>query len=333
MKPTALILSALALAGCLDPDGAGNLVPKTVVEDPTLPRVEIAGALLHAESFGPANAPTVIALHGGPGADYASLMPLKALADVDGFHVVFWDQRGCGLSQRFDRDTYSVAAYMEDLRLVVEKTVAPGAPFVFIGHSWGGMYATAFINDHGDYNGRLRGAVLSEPGAFTKQQLEDFISRFFTTDQLTSELVNDATWSGQFLSPDDHARADYLAAQMTLRGAPAEHRNLKNPPPFWRLGAVVATRLPELALEQGFDWTTHLSAFTPKVLFLRGELNEAAPLWHQQQLAASYPNAEVITIGGAGHELIWEQPGEYLAHVRTYFTEIGFMSGSSGGVQ
>jgi len=333
MKSSALLLGILALAGCMDPDGPGNLVPMTVVEDPTLPRIEIAGALMHSESFGPANAPTVIVLHGGPGADYASLMPLKALADTDGFRVVFWDQRGTGLSQRFDRSTYSIAGYLDDLRLVVEKTVAPGAPFVFIGHSWGGMYATAFINDHGDYNGRLRGAVLSEPGGFTKKQLEDFLGRYFTAGQLTSELVNDATWSAQFMSPDDHARADYLDAQLALRGAPAEHRNITNPPPFWRLGAVVLSRLPELAMEQGFDWTTHLNAFTHKVLFLRGELNDAAPLWQQQQLAAHYPDAEVITLAGAGHEMVWEQPDAYLTHVRTYFTQIGFTSAAPGVAQ
>ena len=48
------VLLPIALTGCLDPDDPGNLVPKTVVEDPTLPQIEVAGALLHAEAFGPA---------------------------------------------------------------------------------------------------------------------------------------------------------------------------------------------------------------------------------------------------------------------------------------
>jgi len=75
--------------------------------------------------------------------------------------------------------------------------------------------------------------------------------------------------------------------------------------------------------EDGFDWTTNLSAFTHKVLFLRGDLNEAATLEHQQELAASYPDAEIETIANVGHEMIWERPEEYLDHARAYLREIG----------
>src|SRR5262245_51519075 len=160
----ALVLLPIAFTGCLDPDDPGNLVPKTVVEDPTLPRIEVAGALLHAEAFGPAVAPTVIVVHGGPGMDYRGILPLRALAD-DGYRVQFWDQRGAGLSQRFDADHYTMAGYLEDFHQVVEKTVPAGQPFVIIGHSWGAMYAAWFINEYGDYNGRLRGAILSDPAA------------------------------------------------------------------------------------------------------------------------------------------------------------------------
>src|SRR5262245_39567974 len=74
-----------------------DLVPKTVDEDPSLPSLEISGTRLHLETFGTPGNPVVIVLHGGPGADYRSLLPLSALAD-DGFFVVFWDQRGTGLS-------------------------------------------------------------------------------------------------------------------------------------------------------------------------------------------------------------------------------------------
>ena len=101
------LLLPIALAGCLDPDEPGNLVPKTVDEDPALPRIEVAGTLLHAEAFGDPTAPTVMVLHGGPGGDYRSLLPLRALAD-DGYRVVFWDQRGAGLSQRHDASTYTL---------------------------------------------------------------------------------------------------------------------------------------------------------------------------------------------------------------------------------
>jgi proline iminopeptidase len=325
----ALTLLPVAFAGCLDPDDPGNLVPKTVDEDPTLPRIEVAGALFHAEAFGPVAAPTVIVLHGGPGADYRSQLPLRALAD-DGYRVQFWDQRGSGLSQRFAADSYTMPLLLEDLRLVVEQTVAPGQPFVFIGHSWGAMYATWFINEYGDYGGRLRGAILTEPGGFTKPQLEAFLARLVSSIDLSGEQFNDVVWTAQFVSADgNHARTDYLASLLAIRGAPSEKRDPANLPPLWRYGAVMGEKYKELALEQGFDWTTRLDAFAHKVLFLRGDLNTACTLASQQEMAAAYADAQITTIANAGHEVVWAQPEAYLAHTRDYLRTIGF----SGGAQ
>ena len=46
MKTPLLIFAALALgAGCLDPGDPGNLVPRTVMEDPTLPQIQVNGTL------------------------------------------------------------------------------------------------------------------------------------------------------------------------------------------------------------------------------------------------------------------------------------------------
>jgi len=323
----ALVLLPLGLTGCLDPNDPGNLVPKTVDEDPSLPRIEVAGALMHAEAFGPATAPTVIVLHGGPGSDYRNLLSLSALAD-DGYRVQFWDQRGTGLSQRFDADHYTWGTYLEDLRLVVEQTVAPGQPFVFIGHSWGAMYLTWFIDSYGDYGGRLRGAILSDPGGFTKAELDDYIKRYMGSLPLTGETINDFFWSEQFISATDHARADYLRGMMALTGVPADHNDPANPAPFWRAGAVVNSALFDLAKRDGFDWTTHLDGFAPKVLFLRGDLDTAHTLAQQQMLAAHYPDADIVTMSNVGHEMIWEHPAEYLAHTRDYFRTIGFVGGA-----
>jgi proline iminopeptidase len=321
--PFPSLFAALALAGCLDPGAAGNLVPRTVTEDPTLPQIEVVGTHLHAETFGPAGAPTVLVLHGGPGGDYRSMLPLKALAN-DGYRVVFWDQRGTGLSERHDASTYTWTSYLDDLRQVVQQTVSPGQPFVFIGHSWGAMYATWYINEQGDDGGRLKGAILSEPGAFTTKQLNQFLDRVNESFDFTGEQLNDALWSEQFMSAEDHARADYLRMTMALRGLPTEHRDPANLPPQWRQGAVVNAKLLAMAKDPGFDFTTHLKSFNHKVLFLRGELNEGVPLWQQQELASSYADAEVITIPGAPHEMVWAAPDVYLTHTRAYFQAIGF---------
>jgi proline iminopeptidase len=320
MRTNPIPLLLLAFSGCLCASDPGNLVQKTVAEDETLPAIDLAGTRFHTEAFGNPEAPVIMVLHGGPGADYRGLLPLAALAD-EGYRVVFWDQRGSGLSARHDPDDLTLEVYLEDLRLFIEH-YAPTQPLVFIGHSWGAMYATAFIDQYGDYNGRIRGAILSEPGAFNDRQLEEFIKRLVGSVSLVGEQLNDAFWAGQFLSAADHERADYHASLFAIRGTPSEHKDPNNLAPLWRPGAIVNQRLLEIA-QEGFDWTTNLAAFPHHVLFLRGDLNEAATLAHQQELAASYPDASITTIENVGHEMIWERTDDYLTHTRAYLREIG----------
>jgi proline iminopeptidase len=317
-----LVAFAIPISGCLCADDPGNLVPRTVTEDPSLPAIELNGTRLHSEAFGDPDDPVIIVLHGGPGSDYRCLLPLRALAD-DGYRVVFWDQRGTGLSQRHDASTLDLDIYLEDLRQVIEH-YAPNRPVVFIAQSWGAMYMTAFINEHGDYNGRIRGAILTEPGAFTDEQLAGFLSRLQGSLSPLGEQFNDALWSAQFLTPADHERADYQAGLFVIRGVPSEHRDPNNLAPFWRAGAVVSKRFQAIA-KQPFDWTTNLAAFQHQVLFLRGDLNDAATLEHQQELAAAYPHARIETITNVGHEVIWERTNDYLTHARAYLREIGYV--------
>ena len=312
-----LIVFSILNGGCLCASDPGNLVPRTADQDPGVPAIDINGIRVHAETFGTPGNPIILALHGGPGVDYRSMLPLQALAN-DGYYVVFFDQRGTGLTQRVDPSKIDLDLYLEDLRQVIEHyTSSPDQPIVFIGHSWGAMYLTAFIDKYGDYGGRIRGAVLSEPGAFTKKQLDAFLDRYIGTVSLVGEQFNDAVWAEQFISPADHERADYMQAMMAMQGLPAEHHDPNNPTPFWRHGAVVNHRLLEIA-NRGFDWTQHLGAFTHPVLFLRGDLNEACTLESQQEMAAAYPHATIQTMQNTGHEMIWEHSEEYLTDVRAY---------------
>ncbi len=322
---TLALAITLSGAGCgMNPDDPGNLVPRTVEEDLSLPRIEVNGTILHAQAFGNPTAPMIVMLHGGPGGDHRYLLPYRVLAN-DGYYVVLWDQRGTGLSKRHAASSLSLDQYLEDLRQVIERYSSSATqPVVLVGHSWGAMYATWFINTYGDYGGRLRGAVISEPGAFTSEGLKEYIARQFPPFGYGSEALNDVTWADQFISPSDHARADFLLTVGVLADAPREHNDPNDPEPFWRKGAVVYSRIPKLGLDQGFDFTTNLGAFPHKVLFLRGELNENLPLSQQQELASHYPSSEVITVPGAGHEVLWQRQAESLAHIRSYLAEIGF---------
>jgi proline iminopeptidase len=78
MRGLPLALAGLGAAGCepLSPSDPGNLVPRTVAEDASLPAIDMNGTRFHVETVGnPAN-PVIVFLHGGPGGDYRSMLKL-----------------------------------------------------------------------------------------------------------------------------------------------------------------------------------------------------------------------------------------------------------------
>src|SRR5262245_5054103 len=161
--PVALLGFGAAACDTMSPGDPGNLVPRTVAEDLSLPAIEMNGSRFHVQTFGNPAKPVIVFLHGGPGADYRSLLRLgdshNNYSLADDYFLVFWDQRGAGLSRRHSRESLTLDLYLDDLNALVNRYSA-GRKVFLIGHSWGGMFATQYINK---YPQRVAGAVLIEP--------------------------------------------------------------------------------------------------------------------------------------------------------------------------
>ncbi len=282
-------------------DDPGNLVPKTVTDNPDLPQLLINGTILHTEAFGNPNDPVLIVLHGGPGLDYRSLLQYQELAS-DGYYVVFFDQRGSGLSERVDTESITLKNYTEDLKQVINHyTLSDTQEVNFLGHSWGAMYATMFINE---YPERITNAIYVEPGGFTSDEIADFFGKTFQPE-LFSEWMNDMAWVNNGYSSDSHEKVDYKQAMLVANVIVHQMDNEEHPAPSWRWGGMVSIHLPRDQKE--FDWTTNLAAFENEVLFINSELNTVQTLEHQKGLASHYPNAEVVTINDVGHDVLYQR--------------------------
>jgi proline iminopeptidase len=321
-----LLLVCVNAPACLDPSEDGNLVPPTVDNDPTLPRIALNGTLFHAETFGDPSAPVIIMLHGGPGNDYRELIRLRQAVDgvrlEDRHFVVFWDQRGTGLSRRHDPKDVTQADYDADLEAIVDH-YSPSRPVVLIGHSWGGMYATSYIAKHPD---RVAGAVLMEPGPLNGA-LDNEISGGITVDY-GSKWLNDYVWAQTTVSPDDHARMDYdRLLGMVGNPSPGYHLSTTDRMPVWRLGAVAYAAVTKSGTSGGkavYDFTQGLASYQRPVLFEASELDTVIGVDFQKRQMAFYPNAQLVVIPGAGHDFQWTLPEVTLRPVFSYLAAIGF---------
>lgn len=86
----------------------------------------------------------LLAVHGGPGMPHTYMSSLERLADER--EVIFWDQLGCGESERpSDRRLWTMERSVAEMDAVVQ---ALGLNrFHIFGNSWGGMLAQQYVLD------------------------------------------------------------------------------------------------------------------------------------------------------------------------------------------
>ncbi len=313
-----------------DMDQAGNLVPKTVAEDPLLPRFEINGTVLHGETFGDIHNPIMVFLHGGPGSDYramisqigeenASRYPNKRNISNGGlsqlqekYFCIFYDQRGAGLSTRYAYGDLSFDEYVTDLDAIIDfylnkKKVETGiedSQVYLFGWSFGGILSTGYINTHPE---KIKDVVLYEPGPFTKEVWDYFKENTTSVfDQLGDEWLEDFLLANEHFTSDTHERADYQNLLGAFRSNPQFHENINNP--LWRVGALMEGGKLDFSESNNYDITSNLNAFAGRMLFLGGELTMNEYPNYISLQTHHYPQNETVIISGVGHTGPWEKP-------------------------
>ena len=300
-------------------------IAATVADDPNLPRIEAGGMLLHGEAFGdPAN-PVAIVLHGGPGGDYRNIISLQSLSDR--FYVVFYDQRGSGLSPRIGAEQLMLANFVSELDSLVD-LFGNGRPVSLIGHSWGAMLATVYLSRHPDKVDQL---VLAEPGILTPESASAFMEANFMapTLELIWLVVMRKFEALHVRGPDDQARADYgmiKIATAEIEGNPADRFFCGGDPSgvkSWRYGQLAQMTLFGEAFDEEGIWRANfvegIETYPRPVLFMTGECSQIIGAAHQRQHHMSlFQDAELVVIENAGHEMFEDQPEAATAAVRAY---------------
>ncbi len=304
-------------------------VPATVVDDASLPALVVDGVRLHAEVHGPADAPVVVVLHGGPGDDYRALLPLMPLSDT--YRLVFYDQRGAGLSQRVPADRLSVDDYLAELDGVID---AHGdRPVHLIGHSWGAMLGAAYVGRHPE---KVQSAILVEPGFLTADASRPFLEAV-SNPPLSPSLLQHAGWSWlrslHVDGPDDDAASDFFMLEL-LGGAPADAHPLgayfcdRDPTtahlPHWRFGstasAAVQSYVQDGAIDLGID--RGLDAYDGPVLLVASGCNTLIGAEHQRtHHLPLFRQGRLEVVQDAGHTLIGEAPDRVVPLFRTFLDQ------------
>src|SRR5579859_6031248 len=105
--------------------------------------IDVPGGRVWYASVGSGGVP-LLCLHGGPGFTHYYLEALEILADRR--QVIFYDQLGCGKSDRpDDLSLWTVDLFVEELAAV--RSALGLERLHLFGHSWGGMLAMQYVLD------------------------------------------------------------------------------------------------------------------------------------------------------------------------------------------
>jgi proline iminopeptidase len=300
-------------------------VAETVAQDPSVPNITIDGVTYHAEAFGDPTNPVVITIHGGPGADYKSILSLQDLADE--YYVVFYDQRGTGLSPRVSAEELTLESSIEDLDSIVD-LYGNGEKVDLVGHSWGAILASAYLGRHPE---KVKHAVLAEPGALTAQDWEEFNEKvkIRLSPGVLYHFAKAKFESLHVKGPDDQASDDYFLQQIEMyQGSDHPQAGFRcggggpEAGQWWRHSATAGESILQSATDADGKWDVDLlegvEGFTNKVLFIASECNTLIGAELQTRHLDLFPNAELAIIPDAGHEMFADNPEASITAVREY---------------
>ncbi|MBK8614729.1 MAG: alpha/beta hydrolase [Flavobacteriales bacterium] len=269
----------------------------------------MANELLHYSTFGSGD--PILLLSGGPGfaAGY-----LQALAErlSGAYQVILPDQRGTGASTSADTTALTLTSYLSDLeRLRVHLEIDR---WTLVGHSWGGMLASAYAERYTD---RVRSLVLINIAGLSAQVFDTLLPHLLAKlDEAENQKANELLGSlATAVDPNAVLLELFLLLQPTYF---ADNTHAVEFTRWLGPGTMSVTTYNSLVADLkniGFDLRQRMGHVKVPVLLLSGTedpfgeapITEARSVFPQASLAlipasAHYPMLE--NLDATAHELL-----------------------------
>lgn len=269
--------------------------------------VDIEGAGLVTDGPVMREKPTLILLHGGPGADHSIYKPaFSRLSDV--CQIVYYDHFGNGRSDYGDPSDWTLARWGDDVKglcdaLGVERPIVYGASF-------GGFVAQSYATRH---PGHARAVIFAATAA--KVDFEAIYAAFEKLAGPEAGAIARAYWS----APTPELRRSYAESCVPYYARKAFDQNFMS-----RLvdHPAVGLHFNGPDNEQGrFDFRKDLAKVTCPALVLSGQYDPIMPKQFGEEIARCLPNATYNCLNSA-HLLEHDAPEAFFEIMQTFLTEV-----------
>ncbi len=276
-----------------------------------------AGRLWYAAYGEGAPGTPLLVMHGGPG--FLSMTEtVRELADER--PVFFYDQLGCGRSDRAADKSYSPARYVAELDVVRNRLGLDEA--VLMGFSWGSMLTCLYMLERARPG--IRGLVLCGPYLGTPSWDADQRAHVARLPPAQRRAIEEGERTGDYgPAYQDATMAFYRRHLCCLDPWPdfvaqaVTQLNMDVYLPLWGPSEFTIT-----GTLKDYDLLPRLGEIAVPVLLTCGDRDEASPAT-VQQFQRAFPDAAMAVLPNAAHLHQIEQPALFLEAVRGFLKRVG----------
>ncbi|HEU4557261.1 MAG TPA: alpha/beta hydrolase [Longimicrobium sp.] len=267
---------------------------------------------------GPAGAPPVVFLHGGPGQGSVHFASLAGPAMERRVRMVYLDQRGSGLSERPTNRAYSLNLLVADIEGVREKLGVPR--IVVVGHSFGAVLALEYA---AHYPQRTAGVVIAsglwDAPTQTRLRCQSTVARF---PEVARRIMGDSAatagggacdWGGKLPGAEREAMNNALmfpdsAVRIRMDSAQAASGQRNT-------GVLGAALFRQGLMRYRFAGARRL---TIPVLVIAGRHDGTAVPEGLRALARELPNARFVEYENSGHFVYLDETERFARDVAAF---------------
>ena len=270
---------------------------------------------LYWAKYGQVNAPKLLVLHGGPGADHLYLLP-QMIHLGEKYDLLFYDQRGGGRSKSDARIPITWRTHVEDLGLVVGEFGLD--PLSIVGYSWGAMLGLLYVIEQSS-DPHLQAAdrmALINPAPLTREYRRQFEVEF-ARRQASPEiqkLRDDLAASG--LRERDTDAYRQRAFELGVAGYFSDPHKATELTPFRVVGRVQQSVWESLG---DFDLIPDLEAIKIPSIVIHGR-DDPIPLASSSEAARAL-GTSLVVLDACGHVPYVEQPIKLFAALDPFLNE------------
>lgn len=296
--------------------------PRPIPQPTAYGQTRTTGAPLYWCSYGPAGAPRLLVLHGGPGAHHDYLLPqMLELATLGprGHELLFYDQRGGGRSKTASSsEPITWRTQVADLGQVVREFDLP--PPILVGYSWGGLLALLYAADVAASDPAApRALVLIDPASVSRhyrEQFEDEFARRQSSPEIQQMRRELTEGNLRERDPESYRQRTFETSVAAYFAEPSSARDLT---PF-RVSARVQQSVWESLGDYDLIADGRLASIHVPTLVIHGR-QDPIPLESSERAAAAM-KASLVVLENCGHVPYVEQPAAMRQAIDAFLREV-----------